>query len=244
LRRIRKSFLWASLPLSLIGVAPAFANAIIVRSDGPSAKTYPAGKSVPVKAKIVLKSGDRLTLLDGNGTRVLTGPGSFPVTATDSTATASAFGQFLRATGAAQMRRGATRGPGDTGTAENPNIWFIDVSQSGTMCVADPSDATLWRPTGKAALPLKIMTVGGTKSVAVPFAKGQYAMPWPLAELPLVDQAQYQLMSVGKSEPRMMTIRVVKPTAATPAATATALIKHGCDAQLNLLVETMAVPGE
>jgi hypothetical protein len=244
LRRTRKSVLLGVLSLTLVSVTPAFANAIIVRSDGPSAKTYPPGKSMPVKGKITLKAGDRVTVLDGSGTRILTGPGNFPVTASDSTATASAFGQFLRSTGVSQMRRGATRGTDITGPAQSPNIWFIDVTQSGPMCIADPASVTLWRPTSKAALPLTIKPVGGAKPVATPFAKGQAMADWPLAELPLADRAQYQLASGGQSEPRMVIIRLVKPAAPTPEATATALIKQGCTAQLDLLVETMAVTGE
>ena len=38
--------------------APALAKAVVVRSAGPSAKTYPPGKALPDSAKISLKPGD------------------------------------------------------------------------------------------------------------------------------------------------------------------------------------------
>ena len=55
----------------------AQAQSIVVRSSGPSATVYPQGKKLAVNAKVTLKPGDKLTVLDKAGTRVLAGPGSF-----------------------------------------------------------------------------------------------------------------------------------------------------------------------
>ena len=56
----------------------AFANIVIVRSTGPSARTYPAGQQVADTGRIALRTGDRVVLLGPGGTRTLSGPGNFP----------------------------------------------------------------------------------------------------------------------------------------------------------------------
>ena len=63
--------------LLLTGAASAAANVLVVRSSGSSAKAYPPGRSLPDNARIVLRRGDTLTVLDGNGTRVLRGAGTY-----------------------------------------------------------------------------------------------------------------------------------------------------------------------
>src|SRR5687767_8423130 len=65
----------AAAALAAAGVAHA--QGVVVRSTGPSAAQYPQGKRLPANAKVTLRSGDRLTVLDKAGTRVLSGPGSF-----------------------------------------------------------------------------------------------------------------------------------------------------------------------
>ena len=59
----------------------AVAAPLVVRSTGPSAKTYPVGKPIAENAKIVLKAGDTLMLLDGSSTRTISGPGTFSASA-------------------------------------------------------------------------------------------------------------------------------------------------------------------
>ena len=53
------------------------AQAIVVRSTGPSAATYPKGKKLAAGTSVTLKTGDMVTVLDKAGSRVLRGAGSF-----------------------------------------------------------------------------------------------------------------------------------------------------------------------
>jgi len=57
--------------------SPAMAQSRVVRSTGPSAAQYPTGKKIAANGTIRLQRGDRVTVLDKSGTRVLTGPGTF-----------------------------------------------------------------------------------------------------------------------------------------------------------------------
>src|SRR4028119_1205619 len=60
---------------------PAAANVLVVRSSGPSAKSYPPGHNFPDNAQVTLRPGDVLIVLGGQATRTLRGPGTFPVSA-------------------------------------------------------------------------------------------------------------------------------------------------------------------
>src|ERR1044072_4364883 len=59
------------------GAASAAANVLVVRSAGPSARPYPAGRSLADNARITLQAGDSLVILGPTGTRTFRGPGTF-----------------------------------------------------------------------------------------------------------------------------------------------------------------------
>jgi hypothetical protein len=89
----------AGCALAMIsGSVAAEAAVLVVRSSGPSAKAFPAGKAVPDSQVITLKSNDVLILLDSRGTRTLRGPGKFSATASASTAATSSLAALTGAT--------------------------------------------------------------------------------------------------------------------------------------------------
>ena len=59
----------------------ASAAVLVVRSSGPSAAAYPPGKALPDNHVLKLKATDTIVLLDARGTRSLSGPGNFSVSA-------------------------------------------------------------------------------------------------------------------------------------------------------------------
>ena len=73
---MKVTYLAAAL-IAAAGSSAALADVLVVRASGPSAKAYPAGKTIADNARIALQAGDSLVLLDSRGTRVLRGPGSF-----------------------------------------------------------------------------------------------------------------------------------------------------------------------
>ena len=204
---------------------PVLSKAVVVRSAGPSAKTYPPGKALPDSAKISLKPGDSVTVLGSNSTKTLRGPGTFPA--------ASAGAEGLKMAAARRTRFGAMRS-GDL--ALNPSPWNLDISQGGTICLAEGSALKMWRPSSEEAAKLKITTAGKTMTVDWPAAKA--SMDWPTA-LPIAEGADYQLAIVGGPSPE--TVRFVKmpviPADAVDAAQA--LIERGCQNQLDVLVESL-----
>src|SRR5688500_6017825 len=86
--------------------ASAAANVLVVRSSGPSAKSYAPGSSLPDNARLQLRAGDTVVVLDSRGTRTFRGPGTF------SPATAAPAGtQTVQGNSGRRARIGAGRRP-------------------------------------------------------------------------------------------------------------------------------------
>ncbi len=231
----------AAFALSVSGTA--MAGTIVIKSTGPSARAYPPGKSIADASNVALKQGDSVTILDGRGTRVLKGPGVFATTA--STATGSSFSSLLKNTGTRQARTGAVRGIGGDSSPRPSNVWLIDASKSGNVCVAGGEGVSLWAPSSQEGGSLTVASVSDSKSVAVPLRPYQSIKSWP-AELPLVSGAQYKVSGTGLTAPTTLKITLLGRDPQGLEDTAAAFIKAGCTAQLDLLVETVSAvsPGE
>ena len=72
-----KFMLWGAAATLALGSTAALANVVVVKSIGPSAKSYPPGKTLPESAKILLKSGDVVTVIGPGSVKTFRGPGAF-----------------------------------------------------------------------------------------------------------------------------------------------------------------------
>lgn len=219
---MRKAMLWgAAIAVALISI-PAAANVVVVKSLGPSAKSYPPGKTLPETAKISLQGGDVVTVLGPASAQTLRGPGSFDA---KQVALASAAGQ--------RGRFGALRA---AEVAHNPSIWDIDVSQSGKICVSDTSKVQLWRPDSETATTVQIHSAdGGTQDLT--WAAGSALTAWPAA-LPIKNGASYQIEWPDTGEKSSLNFVSVPGTPGDLVGAAQVLIEHGCQKQLDLLVDS------
>ncbi len=234
----------AVLTLGMAASGAAMAQSMVVRSAGPSAAQYPAGKKLPANTKIVLKASDKVTVLDKAGTRVLSGPGTFTLDGTvkrdqtQSTQIAS-----LLATGgpATRSRTGAVRGaPAKVAPASprSPSLWFIDASHAGKFCVAEPARLMFWRPKVDKDAELKLANATGT-STTLAWKAGSGNRLWPMAEVPVASGSTYTITGTDGVERKIDL--VVLPSVPTEVdELAGTLIENGCDSQLGLLVETLA----
>jgi len=202
----------------------AFAKAVVVRSIGPSAKAYPPGKSLPDSAKISLQQGDSITVVGGNSARTLRGPGTFP---------AAAGAQELAMAASRRSRFGAMRS-GEP--ALNPSPWNLDVTQSGTVCATGKS-LKIWRPESDEAAKLMI-TKGSGPATTVNWPAGKSTVDWPAA-VPIAEGTDYQLALAGGSETQSIRFAVLPAIPAEAADTAQALVDHGCQNQLDVLVDAL-----
>jgi len=224
----------------------ASAEVLVVRSAGPSAASYPPGRQLPDATMIALKANDLVVLLDGAGTRTLRGPGSFSAAASADQAngTRTTFTALVTQRADRRARIGAVRN-GETDPAANepprsPNIWYTDVRQSGRVCMQDGAAPMLWRPDVKQPLSATISGPDGSRT-SVSWASGQAAIAWPTA-LPLSPNGEYSLAWKTGGKPTKLSF---VPIGANPSGLedmASALIRNGCQAQLDLLIETVALP--
>jgi len=234
-RRIAVAFLLAS------STTAASATILVVRSVGPSAKNFPAGKPLSENGKVTLKAGDMLVILDGRGTRTLRGPGTFAPGAPAQAATRSAgVGSLASAAPQRRARIGAVRGTGlKAGPARPANIWQIDVTKSSNICLADKSNVTLWRGDATKPVTLTLSRAGGA-SEKVQWPAGQPTVIWPGA-VEIADGADYRLSWPGAATPTTVRFKTLPAKPGGLEDTATALIQNGCNAQLDLLIDTVNV---
>jgi hypothetical protein len=208
--------------------APAILSAapLVVRSLGPSAKSYPPGRAVGENVPLVLKAGDVVTVLAPSGARTLRGPGTFKVAGGGA---APAFNP--------RSRFGAMRG---AEVPPSPGLFDVDVSRAGNVCVAASAPVLLWRPTSSAAATLELAPAGGSGQ-KLSWAAGSMMQRWP-QQLPIADGAEYSVRFADEAAARSLRIKTLAAVGDDPTALARALIDKGCDAQLDLLIK--AAPAE
>jgi hypothetical protein len=237
------------LPRSLAGLAlgavmvtacPAIAETLVVRASGPSAGSFSPGKRLPEGKSVTLKAGDVLTLLDGRGTRTLRGPGAFGTGASATGGGGSSIASFIGTRTTARSRTGAVRSGLMPTAPRRPNLWYVDMSKQTTACVPDPTNIKLWRPASADAGTVVVAGKGVSGKIA--FEAGQSLVEWPVAELPVTEGISYQLSGGGLAKPVTIRFTILAPSADGLEGTASTLIARKCDAQLDLLIETVALP--
>jgi hypothetical protein len=215
--------LWGAAVAVALGSTAAVANVVVVKSLGPSSKVYPPGKTLPETAKITLQGGDVVTVIGPASAQTLRGPGNFDA---KQVALASAAGQ--------RGRFGALRA---IDVAHNPSIWDVDASQSGKVCVSDASKLQLWRADKEAPITIKIRDADG-RSQDLSWAAGSALAAWPAA-LPVKNGAEYQVeWPDGADSSKLELVTIVPPPPDDLVGAAQALIEHGCQKQLDLLVQS------
>jgi hypothetical protein len=215
--------LWGAAAGLALGSTAALANVVVVKSLGPSAKSYPPGRTLPPSAKITLQGGDIVTLLGPSAAQTLRGPGNFDA------------GQISLASAAGQRGRfGALRA---AEVAHNPSIWDIDLSHGGKVCVSNASTVQAWRQDTGAAMTVKIRSTDG-KSEDLTWATGKALAPWPAA-LPITGGSKYEVEWPDGGDSSTLDVVTVNslPTDDLVGA-AQVLIQNGCQKQLDLLVQS------
>ena len=208
--------------------ASASAAVIIVKSSGPSARGFPAGKALPDNQKLTLKSNDVVVLLDSRGTRTLRGPGSFSAASTGPARSMSSLAA-LTGQGRARGRVGAVRGP------VSRSIWQANSGKSETMCFANPGDISIYRESIAAADSMTIKDLTTGKSAKASFAPQMQTAPWP-SELPITANNSYL---IGGST--TVSMKSIAPLPAGLEGIAQSLIRNDCQGQLDILINTFTI---
>jgi hypothetical protein len=219
---MRKLTLWGTAVAMAVGSTASVASVVVVKSLGPSAKSYPPGRTLPETAKIILQGGDVITVIGPSSAQTLRGPGNFDA---KQVALSSAAGQ--------RGRFGALRA---AEIAHNPSIWDIDVGSGGKVCVNSASTVQLWRADSEAATTVQIRSADG-KSQELSWAAGDAMTSWPAA-VPIKNGTSYQIEWPGTGERSSLDVVTVSNPPADLVGAAQVLIENGCQKQLDLLVES------
>ena len=211
---------------------------VVVKASGPSAPQYPVGKKLDDAATINLKTGDSVTVLTANGTKVISGPGQFAV-GVRGESKRSTFAVLTRQASNARVRTGAVRGGVTGGPPMNPSLWNMDVTKPGKFCIADPSHVTFWRP---ATAGERVYVLGSGKSdylVQLKFADGAAQSVLSADQLPLDSNRSYRLSSEAGAAPQAVEFVMLDAVPDTADGLASVLADKGCDAQLTMLSDRL-----
>jgi hypothetical protein len=227
--------------LALAGAAMALPIAaqagVVVKSTGPSATKYPVGSKVDDSASITLKAGDIVTVLTGDGTRVIKGAGTFRVGDRPQVA-ADRFASLTRKRAATRVRTGAVRGDGDE-PATNPSLWYVDVTRSGTVCLYDLATVRLWRPGTEGTSTYRIGADGSDAQAEVTFDDTVTVAALDPARLPVTENGRYVITAPDGSTAAHINFVLLADDVAAPDALAEALIAKGCTVQLETLANSL-----
>ncbi|MET0588732.1 MAG: hypothetical protein ABWZ75_09435 [Novosphingobium sp.] len=238
---VKPAMIVATCAIALASSGAALA-AIVVASTGPSAKQFPAGKKLDDNQTIILQAGDSVTVLDPRGTRVLRGAGTFKASDTAGQNRSSTFTALTRQRGSQRVRTGAVRNAGPDGKLMSPNLWFVDLSKSGTICVVGGSPVHVWRPEAAKAANYRVANTAGATST-LSFDAGSMVAPWNATATPISDGSTFTVTTEAGQPLGRYGFVVLPSQPATPEDTAAALIEKGCAAQLELLSASLATQG-
>ena len=225
----------AGMALLCAGAAEA---GVVVKASGPSAGQYPVGKKLEDSATINLKTGDSVTVLTANGTKVISGPGQFAV-GVRGESKRSTFAVLTRQASNARVRTGAVRGGVTAGPPMNPSLWNMDVTKPGKFCLADSSRVTFWRPMTAGE---RVYVLGSGKSdflVQLKFADGAAQSALTADQLPLDRNRTYRLSNEAGAAPQPVEFVMLDTVPETADGLAAVLADNGCDAQLTMLSDRM-----
>lgn len=224
----RRFLLACTAAASMLVADAAFANVLVIRSTGPSSTSYKPGRALPDNARVALRPGDELIVLASDSTRTLKGPGNFAL----ASAAPAAAPQLN------SMRRGRFSALRTAGIVpRSPTIWHVDVSQSGKVCLADPSNVTLWRPNATRDVKLTLTGANGSTQTA-DWPAGQATLAWPTG-MSIVPGADYQVSWAGNPKPTHISFATLSSMPTDLTSVAQALIEKNCQNQLDLLIETV-----
>lgn len=233
-----------SLPLlaafSLCGAAQA---SVVVASSGPSAGKYPVGKKLSAADVIKLENGDKITLLDDRGTRVLQGAGVYSASKSRGASRSTTFAALTRQRASTQVRTGAVRDV-TFGPVRSPNLWYVNLAESGPVCIVDPATVSVWRPEYEKPESYAITSQSGGASETVSFQKSDMILPWDAAKLPISDGASYTVANRTNGQSRNIRFVVLENEPKGAEEAAEMLLQEGCKAQLDLLTDSLVLPAE
>lgn len=233
----------------------ALAQAVVVRSTGPSASQYPKGKKLAAGSTIVLKDKDVVTVLDKAGTRVLVGPRTVSVDSRskpDRSALSTLSGALRNPTA---FRAGAVRsaGSGDQATVEqvlggkqySPSLWLANIARGepSRVCVPEGSDLFLWRDDVSTKRYIWLSDEMGGAMVRVLMPEGTAGVPWPKLHVAPTAGSVFTVVdenaAPGADPAKLTLVALPSQLPEDPDALAALLLENSCIDQVERLADLL-----
>lgn len=211
---------------------------VVVGASGPSATSFPVGRKISDSEPIVLRAGDTLTVLDGDGTRVMRGAGTYTLGQRTGASKRSTFAVLTERRSAQRVRTGAVRVEPEA-PSQPANLWYVDVEHPGKVCLADTDRVRLWRSSFEGDATYSLVGDGGSHTVT--FADGSTLAPWDTKVLPVADGSVFRIDGPDGVAGGELSFAVLGSVADEPEALAQQLIERGCTQQLQLLSTAMLI---
>lgn len=231
--------------LAMLGAAMALPGAamagVVVKSSGPSAGQYPVGTKLDDDASITLQAGDVITVLTAQGTRVMRGAGTFKV-GERARVTSSRFATLTRKRAARTVRTGAIRGDATGAPPAVPNLWYVDVSRSGTMCLFSLESVRLWRPNGEGLATYSILPPQSETTIDITFDDTEVVAALDPARLQIEEGISYAINGPEGSSEATITFAELTEEYERADQLAEALLAKGCTAQVAVLADRLGGP--
>jgi hypothetical protein len=225
-----------ALAAAALTLIPDIASAgVVVAASGPSAASFPVGRKLGDSERFTLRAGDTLTVLDGKGTRVLRGAGTYSLDQQSGPSQRGTFAVLTERRSASRMRTGAVRGEDTGAPVHSPNLWYVDVSRPGKVCLAGTDRVRLWRSSTEGDVSFVISPADKSANHTVTFADGEMLAPWNTRMMPVTPGTTYRIASDDGVITNEMSFVVLDPIADEPEDLAEQLIENGCTTQLELL---------
>lgn len=226
-----------AISAAALAISAPLAAGVIVKSSGPSAEEFPVGTKVKDTDRIELEEGDQVTILNSSGTRELRGPGTFRAGARGAT-TRATFANLTRQGARARVRPGATRA-GSSSERRSPNLWYVDVTKSGAMCVTDLETIYLWRPDTETEQTFIMRPGTSDYHHHVTFGEGSTVRRVDDERLPIKEGVEYFISGPGETAAMTVSFTVIDASPDDAESMADTLIGNGCSLQLDLLSQAL-----
>ena len=238
-----KRIVGAAFAVAACALVPAAAWAgVVVAASGPSASSFPVGKKIGDSERIILRAGDTLTVLDGKGTRVLRGAGTFSLDQQSGASQRDTFAVLTQRRSAQRVRTGAVRGD-DIGPALPTSLWYVDINRPGKTCLPDAERVRLWRASPEGDASYTVRAAGGSGGQTVEFSEGEVLAPWDAVALPVATGSEYRVTGPDGAVNGTLSFVLLNTVAEEPEALAAQLIENGCTNQLETLSAATLIAG-
>jgi hypothetical protein len=222
----------------------AIAQAIVVRTTGPSTTRYPKGTKLAAGGSVSLQEGDVLTVLDKVGTRVLKGKATYAIDSQVLRDRGFVDGLARSLSNPRTIRAGAVRG--GMSAARPPmaprSVWVADIDKGGKVCVPQDSGVYLWRGANGAQRLSWLSEVDGGAMVRLQFPPQTSGISWPNGSLPLVAGRSYRINGDSPSDPTVEFEIVNLAADAIPdnaVDLGSLLLANGCAVQFDMLADAL-----